>query len=166
MSSSVGERLEAVRKALGETQKSMSTRYGLGESTWQTLERDGRLPKTETLTRLAADGVSIDWLVTGDGPMMRGPSPAGPTDTAPETPTPGPVVLTADAKEWRAMLITVLRTCQEEGLDMRDAVPEKFADIVDVMIEISKTVPDTGPADVSIAKRPSILKRIASLLLP
>ena len=166
MSSSVGERLEAVRKALGETQKSMSTRYGLGESTWQTLERDGRLPKTETLTRLAADGVSIDWLVTGDGPMMRGQAAAGPTDTAPETPPPGPVVLTADAKEWRAMLITVLRVCQEEGLDMRDAVPDKFADIVDVMIEISKTVPDTAPPDVSIAKRPSILKRIASLLLP
>ena len=144
------------------TQEELADRLGMGYRTLTASEAETRALTAGEIAGLCELGIDANWLVTGEGAMRRGPAPAADV----EPPPLGPVVLTADAKEWRAMLVTVLRICQEEGLDMRDAVPDKFADVVDVMIEISKTVPDTAAPDVSVAKRPGILKRIASLLLP
>lgn len=72
MTSAIKERLAAVRTKLGETQKSMSLRFGLGVSTWQGYELEGRMPKTETLTALADLGFNVQWLLTGHGSMMVG----------------------------------------------------------------------------------------------
>lgn len=90
----VPERLRAVRAALGETQKSMSARFGLGEGTWQALEIQERLPKGEVLTSLVGLGFSAHWLLTGEGPMWRAlpprcpegppPLPASAVDAAPQ----------------------------------------------------------------------------------
>jgi len=70
----VRDRLKQVRDALGETQKTIGGRIGLGTGTWQSLERDNRLPKTETLALLATLGFSIDWLLTGRGDMRIAPA--------------------------------------------------------------------------------------------
>jgi transcriptional regulator with XRE-family HTH domain len=78
VSPSIGERLKSVRDELGETQKSISLRFRLGVSTWAYLERDGRLPKSETLEELAKLGFSMEWLVAGRGTIMVG-DPAQPT---------------------------------------------------------------------------------------
>lgn len=82
--SGVGERLKKVRMALGMSQKEISDRFGLGESTWAKNERAGRLPKTETLSELADLGFSLDWLMTGVGDMRRavkgGPTPVSAPD--------------------------------------------------------------------------------------
>lgn len=66
----LGDRLKVVREFLGETQKTMSRRFRLGESTWQSYELNGKLPKGETLSELAALGIDMNWLLTGRGSMQ------------------------------------------------------------------------------------------------
>lgn len=73
---SLGDRLRLLREARGLNQKEMSAALDLGESSWQRWELKDRLPSAEVLERLAAEGVSIDWLISGRGEMMPG---AGPT---------------------------------------------------------------------------------------
>jgi transcriptional regulator with XRE-family HTH domain len=68
----IGDRLKAVRLTLGESQKGMARRYSLGENGWQILERDARAPKAEVLAALAAEGIDLNWLVTGNGQMKQG----------------------------------------------------------------------------------------------
>lgn len=65
----LGDRLKTVREFLGETQKTMSRRFRLGENTWQSYELNGKLPKGETLSELAALGIDMNWLLTGRGSM-------------------------------------------------------------------------------------------------
>ncbi len=65
----LGDRLKTVREFLGETQKTMSRRFRLGENTWQSYELNGKLPKGETLAELAALGIDMNWLLTGRGSM-------------------------------------------------------------------------------------------------
>ena len=67
----MGDRLRAIRSDLGGSQKDMAKRFGLGETTWQTLELQGRAPKGEVLAQLVEMGFSVDWLLTGDGQMRR-----------------------------------------------------------------------------------------------
>lgn len=52
----------------------MSRRFGLGDTTWQRLELEGRAPKGEVLEQLARGGIDINWLLTGAGEMRRGAS--------------------------------------------------------------------------------------------
>ncbi|WP_237902904.1 hypothetical protein [Azospirillum brasilense] len=47
----------------------MSRRFRLGENTWQSYELNGKLPKGETLSELAALGIDMNWLLTGRGSM-------------------------------------------------------------------------------------------------
>ncbi len=67
----VSDRLRAIRTHLGETQKTMSTRFGLGEATWQSYELGGRLPKPEVMRQLATLGFDANWILTGHGAMLR-----------------------------------------------------------------------------------------------
>ncbi|CAO3372674.1 helix-turn-helix domain-containing protein [Azospirillum argentinense] len=78
----LGDRLKAVREFLGETQKSMSRRFRLGENTWQSYELNGKLPKGETLAELAALGIDMNWLLTGTGRMRASADPPDPGDGA------------------------------------------------------------------------------------
>lgn len=80
----IGDRLKQVREYLGDTQISMAARFGLGTNTWKIYEYEGRLPKTETLLSLADLGVSIDWLLTSEGTMLR--AEAGLREARPDEP--------------------------------------------------------------------------------
>lgn len=73
--SGVSERLREIRASLGESQKGMAKRVGLGENGWQTLERENRAPKGEILAMLVELGFSADWLISGEGRMRRGAPP-------------------------------------------------------------------------------------------
>lgn len=75
MSGGLGHRLRLIREQLGETQRGMSDRFDLGVNTWQVYERMDRLPKDEALIELIKLGVSIDWLITGQGEMSQGGPP-------------------------------------------------------------------------------------------
>lgn len=76
----VGERLRAVRIALGLNQEDMAVHVGLGAGSWKRLELEDRAPKGEVLTQLVDEGFSIDWLLTGRG-QMRPELPAPPMGT-------------------------------------------------------------------------------------
>ena len=75
MSEGLGHRLRLIRERLGETQRGMSDRFALGVNTWQVYERMDRLPKDEALIELIKLGISIDWLITGQGDMSQGGGP-------------------------------------------------------------------------------------------
>lgn len=68
---SFGERLRDLRKARGLSQKAAAEAVGVSVTGWQNYE-GGRLPRGEELTAIAANlGVSLDWLMLGEGPMLR-----------------------------------------------------------------------------------------------
>lgn len=121
---SVSGRLRAIREHLGESQKSMSLRMDLGSTTWQTYERGLNLPVGGVLARLAEMGLSVDWLLTGEGSMMRGEALAPAQSEA----TPG---LTAD------LVATALQTI-EEWLEQNDRYlpPAKKAEVVVLLCEM------------------------------
>ena len=64
----IANRLTAVRKELGKTQKMMSDVLKLGASTWQRLEAGNNAPSGETLLRIAELGFNPGWILTGTGP--------------------------------------------------------------------------------------------------
>ncbi|MGR0183402.1 helix-turn-helix domain-containing protein [Azospirillum aestuarii] len=169
MSAGVGERLVAIRKALGETQKAMGERMGVGTNTWPVLEREGRLPKAETLTKLAETGFSIDWLVTGEGTMMRAQASQHPVASPKDE---RPVALTVDAALWREMAIVTFEIFQEEDVDLYKIKAEKFAEVVDAVTELEaqeRASPNWKPSPPSErvpAVKPSLLRRLARLILP
>jgi phage repressor protein C with HTH and peptisase S24 domain len=69
VSSSLSDRLRKVRELKGLTQKQFATSLGLGLNSWQKWETNGLLPPSDVLAQLAKTGISIDWLITGDGKM-------------------------------------------------------------------------------------------------
>lgn len=78
----INERLRAIREKMGESQKSMASRFGLSENAWQRLELEGRAPKGDVLAQLVDLGFSSDWLLTGRGKMQ--PDVAQAVDAATE----------------------------------------------------------------------------------
>ncbi|MBF0375654.1 MAG: helix-turn-helix transcriptional regulator [Alphaproteobacteria bacterium] len=79
----ISERLRAVRGHMKRNQDEMTEWAGLGLGGWKRLETEGRLPKDDVLRRLHSEGISIDWLVTGAGHMLRDAErPAAPIDPA------------------------------------------------------------------------------------
>lgn len=68
---STPERCRAIRASLGLSARAMSARLGLGNSMWTHYELGQREPGLESCRRLHALGISIDWLISGEGEMWR-----------------------------------------------------------------------------------------------
>ena len=67
-----------------------ANRIGVPRSTFSRMWNDGVAPKAETLLAVSvATGLSIDWLLTGEGPMRRGETAATiqPASTVPVEPS-------------------------------------------------------------------------------
>ncbi|MBN1225210.1 MAG: helix-turn-helix domain-containing protein [Candidatus Aminicenantes bacterium] len=69
---SFSERIKKLRKYLGLSQKNFGEKIGVGTSHVSQWERDLSMPSSKALTGMANLGVNINWLLTGDGEMMRG----------------------------------------------------------------------------------------------
>ncbi|MBX3447553.1 MAG: helix-turn-helix transcriptional regulator [Parvibaculaceae bacterium] len=67
----LGERFELVRKHLGGSQRAVAEMVSVSKNTWQRYEK-GDVPTGATLLALAAHGINTDWLLTGEGTMLRG----------------------------------------------------------------------------------------------
>ena len=67
----INGRLREIRQKLNESQASFSSKLGLNQSTYSKYELDGRIVPDELKSKLYSLGVSLDWLVTGDGFMFR-----------------------------------------------------------------------------------------------
>lgn len=66
----LGERLKQARAGLGLTQKELCLRVGLPLPSLKDYEACNRLPGAEALCAYASAGIRVDWLLTGDGPML------------------------------------------------------------------------------------------------
>jgi transcriptional regulator with XRE-family HTH domain len=67
----LGERLKQARARLDLTQKELCFLAGLPLQSLKDYEGGKRLPGAEALCAYASAGVRVDWLLTGDGPMLQ-----------------------------------------------------------------------------------------------
>lgn len=75
-----GDRLAAGREAAGMSQSAMAKRLGVKVSTLRNWEDDLAEPRANRLSMMAGLlGVSMRWLITGDGQGVAGPD-AGPLE--------------------------------------------------------------------------------------
>jgi len=65
------KRLRMLREAMQLSQRELAARLGVSGTAWQNYETGRNIPGGNVLKGLADLGVSIDWLLTGDGPMLR-----------------------------------------------------------------------------------------------
>ncbi|THF63740.1 helix-turn-helix transcriptional regulator [Pseudothauera nasutitermitis] len=68
---SLPERLKAVRAALGLTQKEFAAQSGVSPRGYQGYEDGRSVPGGEAIEGLVRAGVNANWLLTGEGPMLR-----------------------------------------------------------------------------------------------
>lgn len=66
----IGQRMTAIRKELGLTQKEFSQKLNVSMNTIQSYEY-GQFPKGEALLVLLKEGFDINWLFAGVGQMRR-----------------------------------------------------------------------------------------------
>lgn len=65
------ERFAALRGHFGGlSQREAAKRFGIAKNTWQRYEA-GQLPGGDLLKALAEEGIDTNWLLTGDGTMLR-----------------------------------------------------------------------------------------------
>jgi transcriptional regulator with XRE-family HTH domain len=86
MADSISDRLDqVVKEKLGGNWAELARLSGLTPSTLQGV-KDGKDPRANTLLRISAVvGVTVDWLLTGEGPMYRSQiaAPAGRSGLSP-----------------------------------------------------------------------------------
>jgi transcriptional regulator with XRE-family HTH domain len=73
-------RIRIARDSLKMSQAEFAKALGMSVRGYQAYETRGRLPSGKTLARALDIGISVDWLLTGQGEMRRvvvGPSEAG-----------------------------------------------------------------------------------------
>lgn len=69
--SPLAERLKQARESLGYTQKEMAKAVSVVFQTWQVYEAGKSVPGGNVLEALARLGFNVNWLLTGEGEMMR-----------------------------------------------------------------------------------------------
>jgi len=75
----VGQRLKAIRVAMGQSQRGLSLELGLSATAWKTYEDGKSLPGFEVLEALSRRGVDLNWLMSGKGDIWVGVTmPSGP----------------------------------------------------------------------------------------
>jgi transcriptional regulator with XRE-family HTH domain len=65
------ERLKNMRGRLNKTQKGMASTLGIAPRTWQNYEEGVHEPSWKVLEGLAGLGVNVNWLLTGNGEMIK-----------------------------------------------------------------------------------------------
>lgn len=66
----IGDRLRDARKKLDMTQSRLASSAGIPLGTYKKYEGDDRVPGAEALAGLAKVGININWLLSGDGPVL------------------------------------------------------------------------------------------------
>lgn len=67
----LGNRLKIAREHLGKSQREMDSLLGLGSKSWQRNESGGHAPGSKVIAALVAQGFNANWLLSGEGPMLR-----------------------------------------------------------------------------------------------
>lgn len=69
--SPLAERLKQARESLGSTQKEIATKVSVSVQMWRAYESGKSVPGGNVLEALARHGLNVNWLLTGEGEMMR-----------------------------------------------------------------------------------------------
>ncbi len=67
----ISDRLKAARAALGLSQREIAAKSGVSARGYQGYEDGRSVPGGDALTGLASLGINVNWLLTGDGEMLR-----------------------------------------------------------------------------------------------
>lgn len=103
----LGDRLAAAREAAGLTQSALATRLGVRQKTLRAWESDLSEPRANRLQMLAAMlGVSLRWLLTGEGEGVEPPAAAE---------EPGEAALVQTLSELRVLRGELLKMSERVG---------------------------------------------------
>lgn len=80
-------RFRMIRHHFEQTVRGMSSLLGVSHSLWAQYEAGRKSPSCEVLQHLCALGISLDWLMTGDGDMLRDGSAAYHSRPLPQQPS-------------------------------------------------------------------------------
>ncbi|SIN81161.1 helix-turn-helix domain-containing protein [Vannielia litorea] len=113
-----GDRVAGAREAMGWSQKQLAERLGVKAKTVRQWENDSAEPRANKLQMLAGMlGVSMRWLLSGEGPGIEAPLPEG------VVPATAPAELAGLLAEIRAVRgEMVLQAQRLERLEQRLAV--------------------------------------------
>lgn len=67
----INGRLREIRLKIGDSQAVFAPKLGTNQSTYSKYELEGRIVPDDIKSKLYSLGVSLDWLVTGEGTMFR-----------------------------------------------------------------------------------------------
>ena len=118
----IGDRLKAARKHLGLSQATIAERTGIPLGTYKKYEGDERSPGSDALTALGKTGINLNWLLSGEGPMLL-------KDLQPD------VQADVDIKRLSAVVAGVEQALAARNLEL---APEKKARLVGVLYEYCK----------------------------
>ena len=68
----LSERLKAAREHLGKSQKEIAALAGASYRAWQGYENGENQPGAKVIEAVAKLGIDANWLLTGEGLMLRG----------------------------------------------------------------------------------------------
>lgn len=118
------DRLKLVRKTMGMSQAGIVGIIGTTQPSWQGYENGLNVPGGKVLKSLAGLGVNVNWLLTGNGPMMLDQN----QDTEPITATPDPTsYLDEDPDIFKELIKRILNyqltiTEAQAGMDRAQAL--------------------------------------------
>jgi transcriptional regulator with XRE-family HTH domain len=128
----VGARLKAVRQQLKMSQAAVSQATGIPLGTYKKYEGEERLPGSVALAAIGKVGVNINWLLSGEGPMLLSDlDKAGPT------------------LDVRVMGMAIKELEEALGRTRRTLDPERKARAVGILYEFHKA----GPQDRASVER-------------
>ncbi|WP_297012961.1 helix-turn-helix transcriptional regulator [Thalassospira sp.] len=128
--------MKITRIHFGLSQRAISEKIGGSHRSWQEYESGKNVPNGKILTSIAQLGISLDWLLTGEGSMMRGS----------EAKSEGAIPSHLDKKLIGRLTDKIIRTYRELGMgiawheaaemavDEHNRIVTSVADPVDRMV--------------------------------
>lgn len=130
----ISDRFKQIREYFHLSQPQAAEKFDILLATWKKYEKGPSEPGSGALKGLAKGGVNINWLVTGNGPMLLSELTQAKQDKAPVPNSPIDYVLLRD-------LIEML----ERALDTRNLMlePPRKAATIQIMYEYCKLDKET-----------------------
>lgn len=130
---SIGDRLQQIRASLRLNQREMAEHLGMPPRTYQDHELGKNTQKFAFIQHLVDRGFSADWLLTGDGSMIRPPPPLRGLSEVPAVP------FASKGVAFDQDLLKIVIEEIESVLNEADAelTPDKKAEVIALVYELA-----------------------------